>query len=53
MGLFVGTDLLQVGVEGVLATSSHEILMGVVLQALLIKGSLKMFEGQGIVEDIR
>lgn len=50
--LLVRSDHLQVGVEWILEASVQEIFVGVVLEALLIEGGLKVLEGQGIVEDI-
>lgn len=50
--LLVRSDFLQVFVERIFESSPDEVFPGVVLETLLIKGGLKMFERQGIVENI-
>jgi intein-encoded DNA endonuclease-like protein len=50
--LLVQSDFLQIFVEWIFEPSPYEIFPGVVLETLLIKGSLKMLERQGIVENI-
>lgn len=52
MGLLVHADRLDVVVECLHHTGVHEVLLGVVLQTLLVEGSLEMLESQGIVEDV-
>lgn len=52
MGFLVLSNPFHIRVEGVLASGSHEVRMGVVLHALFVKGCLQMLEGQGIIENV-
>lgn len=52
MGLLVLANLLQVGIERVLESSLDEVGLGVVLEALFIESSLKVLQGQCIVQDV-
>lgn len=50
MGLLIHGDLLEVGVERAVESGGSELLLGVVGEALTVKGILEMLQGQGIVE---
>lgn len=52
MSLLIGGNLHQVVVEGLGTASRHEVRLGVVLQAFLIKGGLKVLQSQSIVENV-
>lgn len=44
MFLLVRSDLLQIRVEWVFEASFHEVFVGVILETLLIEGSLEVLE---------
>lgn len=50
-GLVAG-NRLQVSVEDPAESSTGEVILGVILQAIGVEGSLEMLQGQGIVEDV-
>lgn len=51
VGLLVGGDLLEVGVEDVVVSSSGEVSLGELGKTLLVEGVLEVLEGEGVVED--
>jgi hypothetical protein len=50
--LLIGSNLLQVGIEGVIHASLDKVFLGIVLETLLIERGLEVLQGQSIVEDI-
>lgn len=52
MGLLIGGDLLQVGIEWVSEASTGEGSLGVVGKTVAVEGILQVLESQSIVEDI-
>lgn len=52
VGLLILGNFLQVGIEGILESSLHEVGLGVVLETLLVESSLEVLESQGIVQNV-
>ena len=50
MGLLVGGDLLEVGVEGCVESDGGKVGLGVVGETLAVEGVLEVLQRQGIVE---
>ena len=51
MAGLIGSNLLQVLVEGVGEAGSDELGLGVVLETLAVEGVLEVLEGERVVED--
>jgi hypothetical protein len=52
MLLFIGSNLLQVGVERVLHAGLDEVLLCVVFETLRVERCLEMLKSEGVVEDV-
>jgi hypothetical protein len=50
--LLIGSNLLQVGIEGVIHASLDKVFLCIVLETPLIERGLEVLQGQSVVEDI-
>ena len=52
MSLLIGSNLLNVGVEGIVHASLDKVFLGIVLKTLSVESGLEVLKGQSIVEDV-
>jgi hypothetical protein len=50
--LLVRSNLLDVGIEGVVHASLDKVLLGVVPETLSVESGLEVLKGESIVEDV-
>jgi hypothetical protein len=52
VGQLIGSNFLEIGIEGILEASVHKVCLSVVHETFLVKGGLKMLKCQRVVKDI-
>jgi hypothetical protein len=52
VGLLIGSNLLDVGIEWVVHACLDKVLLGIVLETLSVERGLEVLKGQSIVEDV-